>query len=274
MTKDEFAISAAQLIATLQEQRAMRLKGGLYHLNQIEMAYNTNRIEGSQLSEEQTRYIYETRTISGEALSVDDITETNNHFRAFDTMIDNYREPITAETMKEYHRILKQGTSDAAKPWFAVGDWKQVPNAVGGRDTCPPDQVANAISTLLRKTPREMSFRDICDFHYRFEIIHPFQDGNGRVGRLLMFQQCMSNNIMPFIVLDRKKEFYYRGLSNYEKEPGFLIDTFRTFQDAYYAKYAKFVPLLPNDSPSGSVEPASIKQLNSDTEIAAVEVNQ
>jgi len=247
MTKDEFAIRAAQLISTLQEQRAMKLKGGLYHLNQIEMAYNTSRIEGSQLSEEQTRYIYETKTVSGEALSVDDITETNNHFRAFDMMIDNFHNPITAETMKEYHRILKQGTSDAAKPWFAVGDWKKLPNSVGGRDTCPPDEVETAINALLRATPARMSFQEICDFHYRFEIIHPFQDGNGRVGRLLAFQQCMANNIMPFIVLDRKKEFYYRGLSNYDTESGFLIDTFRSFQDAYYAKYAKYVPLLPGE---------------------------
>jgi len=250
MTKDEFTIRAAQLISTLQEQRAMKLKGGLYHLNQIEMAYNTNRIEGSQLSEEQTRYIYETKTISGEALSVDDITETNNHFRAFDAVIDNYRDPITVETIRNYHWLLKQGTSDAAKPWFAVGDWKRVPNAVGGRDTCPPDQVSSAIDTLLQTTPAHLNFHDICEFHYRFEIIHPFQDGNGRVGRLLMFQQCMANNIMPFIVLDNKKELYYRGLSKYEDEPGFLIDTFRSFQDTYFAKYAKYVPLESREAGS------------------------
>ena len=241
----EYPIRAHELIEALREQRRMQLKGGLYHLTQIAMAYNTNRIEGSQLTEDQTRYIFETKTVSGEALSIDDITETVNHFRAFDTMIDGFEEPITPEVLKTYHRILKSGTSDAAKSWFVVGGWKTLSNEVGGMPTSAPKDVDDDVTELLDAgagSSRKMTFDDICDFHHRFESIHPFQDGNGRVGRLVLFQQCMQNGIMPFVVLDSQKEFYYRGLKCYDDEPGFLRDTFRSFQDAYAGRFSPFVP--------------------------------
>lgn len=247
MSDEEYAIDAARFAAALHEQRSMRLKGGLYHLTQIEMAYNTNRIEGSLLSEEQTRYLYETRTITGDAL-VDDVVETSNHFRAFDAMLDHVGQPITAETLKKYHLILKSGTSDSEKEWFAVGDWKQVANAVGRVQTTPPPLVDDAIARLLTQTPARLTFNDICDFHVTFETIHPFQDGNGRVGRLVMFEQCLANGILPFIVLDRDKSFYYRGLDQYAETPGFLVETFRKSQDDYYAKYKEFVPLVGHSS--------------------------
>lgn len=220
----------------------MKLKGGLYHLNQIQMAYNTNRIEGSQLTEDQTRYIYETRTVLGDAL-VDDVVEASNHFCMFDMMLDQVGKPFTAEALKDYHRVLKTGTADAEKSWFAVGDWKRLPNVVGNQaETTPPDKVAQAIDDLLSKTPSQMGFEDICDFHHRFESIHPFQDGNGRVGRLVMFGQCLANGIMPFIVTDDEKAFYYRGLAEYDETPGFLRDTFRHFQDLYYERYRRYLP--------------------------------
>lgn len=239
---EEYPVRADELIEALREQRQMQLKGGLYHLTQIEMAYNTNRIEGSRLTEDQTRYIFETKTVSGEALSIDDITETANHFRAFDTMIDEVNEPITSGTLKNYHQMLKSGTSDAAKPWFVVGGWKTLPNEVGGMPTSEPKDVGRDIADLLDSASGPMAFDDICDFHHRFESIHPFQDGNGRVGRLVLFQQCMQNGIMPFVVLDSQKEFYYRGLKRYDDEPGFLRETFRSFQDAYSGRFSQFVP--------------------------------
>lgn len=249
--KDEYPIDPSRFAAALREQRAMQLKGGLYHLNQVLMAYNTNRIEGSSLDEDQTRYIYETQTVSGAAVPVDDVIETSNSFRLFDEMLDRYDEQITSQTLKDYHRILKTGTLHASATWFAVGDWKRVANVVGGQSTTPPEHVALAVEDLLENTPPpgKMSFNDIVDFHHRFESIHPFQDGNGRVGRIAMFQQCLQNNIMPFIVLDSQKEFYYRGLSEYEDEPGFLRDTFRAFQDSYYERFAEFVPVAEPAEP-------------------------
>lgn len=248
MPDEEYPISARRFAETLREQREMQLKGGLYHLNQIQMAYNTNRIEGSRLTEDQTRYIYETRTVSGEALSVDDVVETANHFRAFDFMLDHLDEPLDAEKLHEYHRILKSGTSDAARPWFVVGDWKTLANEVGGTPTSSPKDVAQHVDELFTATPERMTFEDVCSFHYRFEAIHPFQDGNGRVGRLAMFEQCLRNDIMPFVVMDEQKEFYYRGLKQYPEEPGFLRSTLRSFQDQYYARYSEFVPLRDSDS--------------------------
>jgi Fic family protein len=225
---------------TLLEQRAMKLKGGLYHLTQVVMAYNSNRIEGSRLSAEQTRYLYETQAVTGEA-RVDDVVETTNHFRLFDRMLDSVGEPLTAARVREYHAILKTGTSDAAKGWFAVGDWKQVPNVVGLRETTPPDLVGAAVDDLLAAYPSAMTFEDVCAFHHRFESIHPFQDGNGRIGRIVMFEQCLTHGIMPFVVLDEDKLYYYRGLAQYESEPGYLRDTFRHFQDRYRAAFAKYV---------------------------------
>jgi Fic family protein len=239
---DEHRVDAASFAEALRRERGMKLKGGLYHLNQVLLAYNTNRIEGSQLTEEQTRYIYETRTVSGVA-RVDDVVETVNHFQMFDLMLENSDSPLTAGLIKEYHRLLKTGTSDAASDWFAVGDWKRVPNVVGGRDTAEPEKVAEAIGALLADYPaeNEMTFEDVCDFHHRFEAIHPFQDGNGRVGRLIMFGQCLANGLMPFIVLDAERFYYYRGLSEYEREPGYLRGTFRHFQDVYHDIFKKYV---------------------------------
>ncbi len=238
---DEYEIDAVRFAEVLREQRAMRLPGGLYHLNQIQLAFNTNRIEGSRLSEEQTRYLYETRTVSGDA-PVDDVIETVNHFRAFDLLLGRVGSQVTAEAIKEYHRVLKTGTADADKDWFAVGDWKRIPNVVGNTETTPPEDVPRAIAQLLEHTPERMTFEDITAFHARFETIHPFQDGNGRVGRLIMFEQCLTSGIMPFIVLDEQKLYYYRGLAEYDDQPGFLRETFRSFQDAYRARYARFIP--------------------------------
>jgi len=241
MDDEEYTIDAAAFCRALVEQRQMRLKGGIYHQTQIQLAYNTNHIEGSTLSEEQTRYLYETRTVAGPA-SVDDVIETMNHFRMFDYMLDTLDKPITAEKIKTYHAMLKTGTKDADKEWFNVGEWKQRANFIGENETTPPELVAQAIQELLTATPQQMSFTEVCDFHYHFEAIHPFQDGNGRVGRILMFEQCLKNQIMPFVVLDNSKFYYYRGLREYEVEPGFLRETMRSFQDAYYKTFKNAVP--------------------------------
>ncbi|WP_125777125.1 Fic family protein [Antribacter gilvus] len=239
---EEYAIDATQFRETLLEQRASRLPGGLYHLNQVLMAYNSNRIEGSRLSEEQTRYLYETRTVEGVA-SVDDVVEMTNHFRLFDRMLDAVSTPLTADRIKEYHRILKQATADSDRQWFVVGGWKRLPNMVGDLETTPPDEVDGAVAELLAHypDPEAMTFEDVCNFHHRFEAIHPFQDGNGRIGRIILFEQCLGAGIMPFIVLDEDKYFYYRGLAEYPNEKGFLRDTFRTYQDRYYARFRDYV---------------------------------
>lgn len=247
---DEYGLDAELFVTTLLEQRRARVKGGIYHLNQIQMAYNSNRIEGSRLTEDQTRYIYETKTVTGDAL-VDDVVETSNHFRAFDAMLDHVGRPVDADTLKGYHRILKSGTEQSRLDWFVVGGWKKVQNAVGGIRTTPPEQVQRAVEELVAETPPSMSFEDIVDFHVRFERIHPFQDGNGRVGRLVMFEQCLASEVMPFVVLDTHKAFYYRGLAEYDTEPGFLRDTFRSFQDAYHSAYGPFVPRRGAGRPPG-----------------------
>jgi Fic family protein len=238
---DEYAIDAARFREALIEQRAMRLPGGLYHLNQVQLAYNSNRIEGSRLSIDQTRYLYETQTVEGPA-HADDVVETTNHFRMFDLMLDAVGTPLTAARIRDYHRVLKSGTSDAARDWFVVGGWKQVPNVVGGVATTAPALVGAAMDELLEQFAGPMTFDDICDFHWRFESIHPFQDGNGRVGRIVMFEQCLTHGLMPFIVLDSEKFFYYRGLSEYPNEPGFLRDTFRSFQDRYHQEFRQYLP--------------------------------
>jgi len=240
---DEYRIDGAAVTRMLLDQRSSKMKGGLYHLNQIEMAYNSNKIEGSKLTHEQTRLIYETKTVEGVA-PVTDVAETANHFRLFDYMLDNLNEPLNAEKMKTYHRILKQGTYDADQDWFALGDWKLLENVVGGTTkTATPNEVESEITDLLSLCPQNkpMSFEEIVDFHYRFEVIHPFQDGNGRCGRIIMFEQCLRNSIMPFIVLDSKKYYYYRGLSEYPNEKGFLLDTCRSFQDNYFESYKNMI---------------------------------
>jgi Fic family protein len=206
------------------EERQAKRKGGLYHKTQVNLAYNSNRIEGSRLTEEQTRYIFETRTIGfkdEEAVPVDDIIETSNHFVAFDHLIDTIDAPLSSDLMKEFHRIVKTGTSDAVKSWFKIGDWKKLPNEVGGLKTTSPQDVEAEISELddWYNSIGEISLENIVEHHYRFEKIHPFQDGNGRVGRLLMFRECLKNDIVPFIIDDDHKQFYYRGLKGTSKKP-------------------------------------------------------
>lgn len=226
------------LLDYLIEEKNMRLKGGLYHYTQVKFAYNTNRIEGSELSEDDTRYIYETNTIStknNESANIDDIIETVNHFACFNYMLDTAKEPLSENIIKEYHRLLKQGTSDSRKCWFNVGEYKARDNIVGDMETTPVPKVKGEIKKLLSAYVKKdnITINDIIDFHYNFEKIHPFQDGNGRVGRLVMFKECLKNQITPFIILDEKKHFYYRGLKEYKNTSGYLIDTCLHEQDTY-----------------------------------------
>jgi Fic family protein len=225
------------LLRLLREEKSMRLKGGLYHQTQIKLCYNTNRIEGSKLSEEQTRYIFETNTINtdpNETANVDDIIETTNHFICFDYMLDIAEKPLSEEIIKEFHKILKTGTSDSRKDWFKTGEYKSRPNVVGDIETTPPAKVKEAVCDLLDSyNGKQIDFNAIVDFHYRFEKIHPFQDGNGRVGRLIMFKECLKNDIVPFIIEDEYKAFYYRGLKEFEKVSGYLTDTCLSAQDKY-----------------------------------------
>lgn len=227
------------LLKTLQEQKEIRMKGGIYHRTQIDLTYNSNHIEGSKLTEEQTRYIFETNTISitDEAIKVDDIIETTNHFRCIDFIIEHATDLLTESIIKQLHRILKTGTTDASKSWFAVGEYKRLPNEVGGMETTSPQNVGAEIRTLLKEYNAKKNIRleDILDFHYQFESIHPFQDGNGRVGRLIMFKECLNHNIVPFIITDELKMFYYRGLREWKDITGYLSDTCLTAQDHYKA---------------------------------------
>jgi Fic family protein len=226
------------LAKQITEEKKIKLKGGLYHKTQVSLAYNSNRIEGSKLTEEQTRHIFETRTIGfkdQEAIPVDDIIETSNHFIAFDFLIDSLNQKLSNELMKEFHRLLKSGTSDSTKKWFKVGEWKQLQNEVGGNQTTHPNYVEDEISSLLKRynSISKISFSDIVEFHYYFEKIHPFQDGNGRVGRLIMFRECLKNNITPFINDNEHKHFYYRGLREFENVKEYLLDTCLSAQDTY-----------------------------------------
>lgn len=225
------------LLDALREQMECGLRGGIYHRTQVDLTYNSNHIEGSCLTKEQTRYIFETNTIgvSEAAIKVDDIIETTNHFRCIDFIIERAEEPLSEGMIKRLHALLKGGTSDANRLWFAVGDYKRLPNEVGGRETMAPEEVTTAMQALLRgySSKKEMVLEDILDFHYRFEVIHPFQDGNGRVGRLIMFKECLAHGIVPFIITDELKMFYYRGLERWRQTPGYLIDTCLTAQDRY-----------------------------------------
>lgn len=225
------------LLTALREQKASRLKGGIYHRTQIDLTYNSNHIEGSCLTHDQTRYIFETNTIgiTDAAVNVDDIVETVNHFRCIDYIIDHAEEPVTEGFAKQLHLLLKTGTSDSQKDWFAVGDYKRLPNEVGGQETCPPKEVHQQTKALISAYHRNKhkTLEDILDFHVRFEQIHPFQDGNGRVGRLLMFKECLANGIVPFIITDDLKLFYYRGLKEWGHVNDFLTDTCLTAQDKY-----------------------------------------
>ncbi|GHU40439.1 hypothetical protein FACS1894111_01100 [Clostridia bacterium] len=240
------------LLQILREEKQMRLKGGLYHQTQIKLCYNSNRIEGSRLSEDQTRYIFETNTLGvapNETADVDDVIETSNHFAAFDYMLEYADEPLTEEIIKNLHRILKSSTSDSRKNWFRVGDYKLRPNVVGDTKTTAPGKVAADINKLLTKYTQKESvrFTDIIAFHVCFERIHPFQDGNGRVGRLILFKECLKNNITPFIIDHEHKQFYYRGLKEFDVEQGYLTDTCFSAQDTYAAQVAYFFPAKQDD---------------------------
>lgn len=227
------------LLEILRQEKESRLSGGIYHKLQIDMTYNSNHIEGSRLTHEQTRYIFETKTIgiTSDIVRVDDIVETVNHFRCIDMVIEHASRNISEQFIKALHRTLKTGTTDAAKDWFAVGNYKKLPNEVGGLPTTSPEQVGIEIKKLLTEYNRTKykTFDDILSFHARFERIHPFQDGNGRIGRLLMLGECLRNNIVPFIITEELKLYYYRGLHEWDHEKGFLRDTCLTAQD-YFKK--------------------------------------
>lgn len=226
------------LLNILKEQKDMQLKGGIYHRVQIDLTYNSNHIEGSRLTQEQTRFIFETNTIGATAgnVKIDDVIETTNHFRCIDLVIEKAASKrLTESFIKELHYILKSGTSDSRKEWFAVGDYKTLPNEVGGNETCPPENVVAQMKVLLARynAKKEKTFEDIIGFHHDFESIHPFQDGNGRVGRLIMFKECLSNRIVPFIIDEQHKHFYYRGLHEWERVREYLRETCLSAQDDF-----------------------------------------
>ena len=225
------------LLAVLREQEQCKLKGGIYHHIQIDFTYNSNHIEGSRLTKEQTRYIFETNTlgITTEDTRIDDILETVNHFRCIDYVINHAMEKITEAHIKQLHLILKTNTSDSRKAWFSVGDYKQLANEVGGQETTPPEEVHKCIKALLvqyHAIPK-VGLDEILDFHVAFERIHPFQDGNGRIGRLLIFWQCLQNGIVPIIITEELRMFYYRGIQQWGHTNGYLRDTCLTAQDQY-----------------------------------------
>lgn len=227
-----------KILQALRDEKSAMLSGGIYHETQVRLTYNSNRIEGSKLSEDQTRLIFETNTIGAEeGVPVDDIIETANHFRAIDYIIDCAEEPLTEDIIKALHKILKTGTRDSHISWFNVGEYKSRPNVVGGKETTKPAKVSAEMKTLLDAYSdlSNVDIRDIVRFHHDFERIHPFQDGNGRVGRLIAFKECLRFNIVPFIIEDSKKMFYYRGLKEWDMESGFLIETCLDGQDTYKA---------------------------------------
>lgn len=239
------------LLERLKAEKKSSVKGGIYHKVQIELTYNSNHIEGSRLTHDQTRYIFETNTVGVEnnALNVDDIIETANHFKCIDIIIDRANNKLSENLIKELHLILKSGTSDSRKDWFNVGEYKKLPNEVGGKETASPETVSKKIRELLCEYNKKSkhSLDEILEFHYLFETIHPFQDGNGRVGRLIMFKECLKNNIVPFVIDDSLKMFYYRGLSEWQTEKGYLTDTCLSAQDKFkaYLDYFK-VPYNKN----------------------------
>jgi len=236
-------VSDNPILQTLREEKAAKIFGGLYHELQVRMTYNSNHIEGSRLTEDQTRLIFETNTLdAGDGVPVDDILETVHHFRAIDYVIDCADDMLTEEIIKELHFILKRDTKDSTLDWFAVGEYKKRPNVVGGRETTKPKEVPARMKALLDvyNAKREVTIQDIIAFHAEFEKIHPFQDGNGRVGRLIALKECLRFNIVPFLIEDSKKAFYYRGLSEWDNEKGWLTDTCLDGQDTFKRLLAMF----------------------------------
>ena len=234
----ERKVNENTILFKLREEQEIKLKGGLYHQTQVRLAYNSNHMEGSRLTEDQTRSIYETNTvgITERSEKIDDIIETVNHFRCFDYILSVADKELSEEIIKHIHLLLKAGTTDSQKEWFAVGDYKKRPNMIGDMiETTRPSEVSSQVRKLLKEYRENgnITFEDIIDFHYNFERIHPFQDGNGRVGRLIMFKECLKNNIPPFIIEDSLKDYYRRGFMEYTTEKGYLIETCRTSQDAY-----------------------------------------
>lgn len=232
------------LLAILREEKSARLSGGIYHRMQIDLTYNSNHIEGSRLTHDETRYIFETNTIglSEKTVNVDDIVETSNHFRCIDSVIDNAEKVLSENYIKELHFLLKTGTSDSRRDWFRVGEYKKLPNEVGGADTTDPDGVKREMKALLTSYNKkeDVTLEDIIEFHVAFERIHPFQDGNGRVGRLIMLKECLKHNIAPFIIDEEHKLFYYRGLKEWNTERGYLLDTCLSAQDKFIKILNKF----------------------------------
>lgn len=245
------AAAPTTLLSVLQREKQSRLPGGIYHRVQIDLTYNSNHIEGSRLSREQTRFIFETNTIGIEkqAVNVDDVVETANHFRCIDMVIDDANRALSQAMIKRLHEILKSGTSDSRQDWFAVGEYKKLPNEVCGQETAAPEDVESRMRALLNayNAKTRKTLRDLLDFHVQFESIHPFQDGNGRVGRLILFKECLKNDIVPFIITDDLKMFYYRGIREWKTEPGYLTDTCLTAQDHFKALMDYFrIPYAPN----------------------------
>ena len=230
------------LLRILREQMTTHMKGSIYHRTQVDFTYNSNHMEGSRLTEEQTRFIFETKTLGGSGIRVDDVIETCNHFRCIDYIIAHAEEKLTEAYIKTLHRLLKSSTSDSEQAWFAVGEYKKQPNEVGGSDTTPPEDVARELKQLLKEynSLKVKNLDNILDFHVRFERIHPFQDGNGRVGRLLLFKECLAHRLIPFIITEPLKYFYYRGIQQWPCIPGYLRDTCLSAQDEYRALLAKF----------------------------------
>lgn len=241
--------SVSPLLKRLREEKRAKMSGGIYHRTQIDLTYNSNHIEGSRLTHDQTRYIFETQTIGAtdKSVKVDDVLETVNHFRCIDYIIDFTKRPLSEGFIKHLHLLLKNGTSENAKGFFKVGDYKTLPNEVGGAETCLPEKVPSEMKKLIRRynSLEHKSLDDIIEFHYKFEKIHPFQDANGRVGRLIMFKECLANGIVPFIITDSLKLFYYRGLSEWPRVKGYLRDTILTAQDEYAKLLSYFrIPLM------------------------------
>ena len=235
--KNARKFSDNNLLNTLKAEKEGKVKGGIYHKLQVNLTYNSNHIEGSKLNEDQTRFIFETDTIGADVsgVPIDDVVETTNHFRCIDLIIDEAKKPLTESLIKRLHGILKSGTSQARLAWFKIGDYKSRPNEVGGEETCKPKEVAARIRELLDEygVRQKKALEDIIDFHQRFEKIHPFQDGNGRVGRLVMLKECLANNVIPFVIDEERRWFYYRGLKEWKTEKGFLMDTCLSAQDKF-----------------------------------------